>query len=126
MKKTKIKPYSEALNDLKQAFNDVLSSHASYLLNSVAYEAWEQGIDNSTSPLPETHKFSQQDFASRMLHLRQALHLSQEQAATLLGISRVCLVRYENGTRTPSADALARICTGYRISADWLLFGKTN
>lgn len=126
MKETKIKSYHEAIDDLKQAFNDVLSSHASYLLNGVAYEAWEHGIDNSTAPHSETHRFSQQGFASRMLHLRQALHLSQEQAATLLGISRVGLVRYENGTRIPSVDILARICTGYRISADWLLFGKIN
>lgn len=48
---------------------------------------------------------------------REALGLTQEQFAALIGISRETLTRYERGQRDPSEDNLNAICKA--LGLEW-------
>lgn len=63
-------------------------------------------------------------FSERLKELRGTE--SQASFATAVGLNRVQYAKYENGTNTPSVEALERICRIHACSADWLLGLKDN
>ena len=56
--------------------------------------------------------------------LRTSHHLSQRQFADLLGVSKSTLAAYENDSRTPSYEVLARLARTYHVSTDFFILGE--
>ena len=59
----------------------------------------------------------------RIRKIRKEKHLTQQQFATALNISRNNIAGYETGTRTPSDAALNNICKTFNINENWLRNG---
>ena len=57
----------------------------------------------------------------RLRELRKENKMSQENLGKLLGVSKVSISGYENGTRVPSLEVLNGILDIFGISADYLL-----
>ena len=57
--------------------------------------------------------------------LRKKKAITQQEAADGLNIDRVSYARYENGTRTPTVEMLARLADFFSVSTDYLL-GRTD
>ena len=57
----------------------------------------------------------------RLRRGRKRLHLTQERAAELAGISASFIGHVERGTRIHSVETVAALCRLYRISADYVL-----
>ena len=62
----------------------------------------------------------------RLRALRKENKMSQEALGKLLGISKVSVSGYENGTRVPSLDILHGILDIFGVSADYLLGRELN
>ena len=62
----------------------------------------------------------------RLRELRKENKMSQEDLGNLLGVSKVSVSGYENGTRVPSLDILNGILDIFGISADYLLGRELN
>ena len=58
---------------------------------------------------------------TRIKMLREKLGLSQLELAHRVGISQVCLCRYESGERSPSYQILKRIATELNSTVDYLI-----
>jgi transcriptional regulator with XRE-family HTH domain len=50
--------------------------------------------------------------------------ISPTQVARLTGCNKETVRRYLNGQSTPSAEAIAGVCSALGVSADWLLLGR--
>jgi transcriptional regulator with XRE-family HTH domain len=74
------------------------------------------------SSIDEVSDFSKA-LGERIRDARKHMLLNQKDLANVVGVTRVTMSRYETGRMCPSADVLARICTGLDVSADWLMFG---
>lgn len=61
------------------------------------------------------------EFGRRLTELRESRHLSQQQLATRLGLSRSMISHYEFGDRHPSLDSLVAIARLFGVSTDYLL-----
>lgn len=59
----------------------------------------------------------------RLKELRNNKGISQEQLAFILGVSKVSVCGYENGTRYPSLKVILKILDLFNVSADYL-FGR--
>lgn len=59
--------------------------------------------------------------AESLQSVRKQKGLTQEQLAQKIGVKRVTISRYENGTVEPGATALLRLCKALAVSADVLL-----
>lgn len=59
--------------------------------------------------------------SNRLRTALQMRNLSQKQFAQKLGITEATTSRYINGTRTPNANLIAKMCHALNISSDWLL-----
>ena len=57
----------------------------------------------------------------RLRELRKDNNMSQEDLGKLLGVTKVSVSGYENGTRIPSMEILITILNVFKISADYLL-----
>ena len=57
----------------------------------------------------------------RLRELRKENKMSQEDLGKLIGVSKVSVSGYENGTRIPSLDVLYGILDVFGVSADYLL-----
>ena len=57
----------------------------------------------------------------RLRELRKDNNMSQEELGKLLGVTKVSVSGYENGTRIPSMEILISILNVFKISADYLL-----
>ena len=57
----------------------------------------------------------------RLRELRKENKMSQEDLGKLLGVTKVSISGYENGTRVPSLDILQGILDVFCVSADYLL-----
>lgn len=57
----------------------------------------------------------------RLKKLRLSKQLSQQELGNLLGITKVSICGYENGTRTPSLDILCEMARVFGVSTDYLL-----
>lgn len=62
----------------------------------------------------------------RIKRLRKEKLLSQNQLGKLLGVSKVSVSGYENGTRVPSMDTLIKLLDVFNISADFILGREIN
>ena len=65
-----------------------------------------------------------EEFGKRMQKVRCENHLTQEQLADLLNISRIHVARIERGARTCSIDLLVEIADALHVSTDFLLTGN--
>ena len=57
----------------------------------------------------------------RLRELRKENKMSQEDLGNLLGVTKVSVSGYENGTRVPSLDILNGILDVFGVSADYLM-----
>lgn len=60
----------------------------------------------------------------RLLNLRKEKHLSQEEVADKINVSRQTISKWETDQSTPDFDKIMPLCKLYEISADELLTGK--
>lgn len=60
----------------------------------------------------------------RLHSLRKYRNLSLQELSETTGISRSNLNRYERDESRPTSDFLKVLCEFYRVSSDWLLFGR--
>lgn len=60
----------------------------------------------------------------RLLNLRKAKHLSQEEVADKLNVTRQTISKWETDQSTPDFDKIAPLCKLYGITADELLTGE--
>lgn len=63
------------------------------------------------------------NLGERLLELRKSKHLSQEEVADKLNVSRQTISKWETDSSTPDFDKLIPICELYNISTDELLRG---
>ena len=61
----------------------------------------------------------------RIAQLRDAQGWTQEQTATLLGISRAALSHYEKNRREPDMETLSKFADLFKVSIDYLV-GRTE
>ncbi|KAI4447287.1 hypothetical protein C823_001806 [Eubacterium plexicaudatum ASF492] len=61
------------------------------------------------------------DFAEKLLTLRKANHLTQEQLAEQLNISRQSVSKWESGQATPELDKIVTLSAIFNVSTDDLL-----
>ena len=57
----------------------------------------------------------------RLRELRKNNNMSQEELGKLLGVTKVSVSGYENGTRIPSMEILVTILNVFKVSADYIL-----
>lgn len=62
----------------------------------------------------------------RLRELRKENKMSQADLGKLLGVTKVSISGYENGTRIPSLDILNGILDVFGVSADFLLGRELN
>ena len=62
----------------------------------------------------------------RLKELRKEKNLSQDDLGKLLGVTKVSVSGYENGTRVPSMNILLLMLDVFGISADYLLGRELN
>lgn len=60
----------------------------------------------------------------KLLNLRKSKHLSQEEVAEKLNVSRQTVSKWETDQSMPDFDKIVPLCELYQISADELLMGK--
>jgi len=63
--------------------------------------------------------------SDRLLQLKKERGLLQKDIAMAVGLSVMGYQRYENGTRQPNAETLAKLADYFQVSADYLL-GRTE
>lgn len=61
------------------------------------------------------------DFGNTLKTLRLKHHLTQEQLARKLGITKSVISAYETGLRMPSYDILIAISKVFKVTTDYLL-----
>lgn len=64
------------------------------------------------------------NIGEKLLDLRKAKKLSQEEVADKLNVTRQTISKWETNQSTPDFDKIAPLCELYEISADELLTGK--
>ena len=62
----------------------------------------------------------------RLRQLRKNSKMSQADLGKLLGVTKVSVSGYENGTRVPSLEILIMILNVFNISADYILGREVN
>lgn len=62
----------------------------------------------------------------KLLNLRKEKHLSQEEVAEKLGVTRQTISKWETDGSTPDFDKIVPLCQLYGITADELLTGKKS
>lgn len=60
-------------------------------------------------------------FAERIVKLRRAKKMTQEQLADALGISRAALSHYEKGRREPDFQIVTKVAEFFGVSSDYIL-----
>lgn len=66
------------------------------------------------------------EIGKRVRDFRVQNHYTQAQFAELIDISVNFLSEIENGKKGMSQETICRICSHFRISADYLLFGESK
>lgn len=61
------------------------------------------------------------DLAKNIRLARESCDITQEELASRIGLSRVMVTRYENGTKSPTVAMLAQLADALYTSADKLL-----
>ena len=63
---------------------------------------------------------------SRIKEARKKAKLTQEQLASVLGVNRATVSKYENGEITPPIDQLENIARATKTPVDFFLYGTTQ
>lgn len=63
------------------------------------------------------------DIKERLKKIRNCLHLTQQEFAYHLGVTRNTVATYETGKSNPSDAAVALICREFNVNEDWLRNG---
>ena len=63
------------------------------------------------------------DFRERLFELRRQTGLSQEELASLLGVTRQAVQKWEAGTSSPDMDNLVSLAEYFKVSLDYLVKG---
>lgn len=61
------------------------------------------------------------DFGYRLRDLRKSKHMTQEQVARRLNLSKTSISAYENNLKTPSLDVLMELSVLYHVTSDYIL-----
>ena len=70
--------------------------------------------------------FDQTAFGRRLQDLRKENHLTQEQAAEQLNVSKIHYANIEGGRKGCSVDLLLDLSEMYRVTVDYLLKGNNT
>ena len=65
-------------------------------------------------------------FPQRLFALRKERSLTQQALAEMVGLGITQMKRYEAGTSQPTLEVIRKLSQALRVSADGLLFGKTE
>lgn len=60
-------------------------------------------------------------FNEKLKELRKELQLLQKQVASDLGVTQVCVAKWETGAREPSLNMLIKIAKYFNVTTDYLL-----
>ena len=60
-------------------------------------------------------------FGKRLKELRKNAHITQQQLGDMVGVTKVSICCYENGTRTPTLDTLIDLADSLNTSLVYLL-----
>lgn len=63
--------------------------------------------------------------SNRIKDLRKEMKYSQQELGDAIGVTKVSICGYENGTRTPSLDTFVMLADLFETSTDYLL-GRTD
>lgn len=63
------------------------------------------------------------EFQQRLYELRKQSGLSQEGLASLLGVTRQAVQKWESGSSRPDMDNLAALARYFNVSLDYLVTG---
>ena len=66
------------------------------------------------------------NLGQRLIELRKAKHLSQEEVAEKLNVTRQTISKWETNQRSPEFDKILPLCELFEISTDELITGKNN
>jgi len=61
------------------------------------------------------------DFQERLVKLRLLKKLTQEELASLAGLTRRSILNYEQGTRTPSTETVLKLAKALEVDKDALM-----
>lgn len=64
------------------------------------------------------------DFQQRLYEMRKQSSLSQEGLASLLGVTRQAVQKWESGSSRPDMDNLAALARYFNVSLDYLVTGQ--
>lgn len=65
-------------------------------------------------------------FSQKLKSLRKSHGYTQTALAALLGVGRTCIANWENGTRIPDIDTIAKLSVLFGVSAEQLLVPTHN
>lgn len=65
------------------------------------------------------------DFKTRIRELRKVSHITQEQLATRIGVTKQAISQYERGIRQPEYETLEALADFFNVDLDYLL-GRSN
>ena len=60
-------------------------------------------------------------FGKRLKELRKKAHITQQQLGDMVGVTKVSICCYENGTRTPTLDTLIDLADSLNVKLTYLL-----
>lgn len=66
------------------------------------------------------------NLGQRLIELRKAKHLSQEEVAEKLNVTRQTISKWETNQSSPEFDKILPLCELFEISTDQLITGKKN
>lgn len=61
------------------------------------------------------------DCSQKLRLLRESRHLTQQQVANRVGVSKTMISAYETAIKTPSIDVLIRLSRLYGVTVDYLV-----
>ncbi|EHJ01172.1 helix-turn-helix domain protein [Clostridium sp. DL-VIII] len=65
-------------------------------------------------------------FAANLKSLRQERHISQEELAEIIGVSRQAVSKWEQGSSYPEIEKLIILSKELNVSLDYLMLGEMN
>lgn len=74
--------------------------------------------------MAKSKHYAPEGFRKRLCDLWLLSGLTQTEIARRIGYERKSIAAWINGDCVPNILALARICSVFNVSADYLLFGK--
>lgn len=60
-------------------------------------------------------------FGKRLKEIRKQFHITQQQLGDMVGVTKVSICCYENGTRTPTLETLIDLADSLNVHLNYLL-----